>query len=124
MTDHDLQACEAALLDVKAYDHPKTESWNTKIINTILAQLVGETSKPSESSDEEPEAPRYKFVVNSTIVQHRNAFSDSPNSRRGMHSAAGAFWNNEKDGMWSFKYDAGDSKGLDVVVGIVWVWVG
>lgn len=41
-----------------------------------------------------------------------------------MHSAAGAYWNNEKDGMWSFKYDAGDSKGLDVVVGIVWVWVG
>jgi dynein light chain Tctex-type 1 len=50
--------------------------------------------------------------------------SEHGGGRRGMHSAAGAYWNNEKDGMWSFKYDAGDTKGLDVVVGIVWVWVG
>lgn len=44
--------------------------------------------------------------------------------RRGMHAASGAYWNNEKDGMWSFKYPGADSKGLDVVVGIIWVWVG
>lgn len=22
-----------------------------------------------------------------------------------MHSACGAYWNNERDGMWSFKYE-------------------
>ena len=41
-----------------------------------------------------------------------------------MHAASGAYWNNEKDGMWSFKYEAAEGKGLDVVVGVVWVWLG
>jgi len=47
-----------------------------------------------------------------------------------MHAASGAYWNQEKDGMWSFKYDGeeqgqglGEGKGreFDVVVGVVWV---
>lgn len=40
-----------------------------------------------------------------------------------MHSATGAFWNTEKDGMWSYKYEAGEGKGLDVVIGILWIAV-
>lgn len=38
-----------------------------------------------------------------------------------MHSAAGAYWNNEKDGMWSYKYDGGEKRGMDVVVMVMWV---
>lgn len=38
-----------------------------------------------------------------------------------MHSAAGAYWNSEKDGMWSFKYDGGEKKGLDVVINVMWI---
>ncbi|TQS34619.1 hypothetical protein Golomagni_04990 [Golovinomyces magnicellulatus] len=41
--------------------------------------------------------------------------------RRGMHSATGAYWNEKTDGMWSFKYDGGDRRGLDVVISIVWI---
>lgn len=41
-----------------------------------------------------------------------------------MHAAAGAYWDNTKDGMWSYKYEAADKKGLDVVVAVIWVWVG
>ena len=41
-----------------------------------------------------------------------------------MHAASGAYWNNEKDGMWSYKYSAAEMKGLDVVVGVIWIWVG
>jgi len=41
--------------------------------------------------------------------------------KRGMHSAAAAYWNAEKDGMWNFKYEAAELKGLDVVVGIIWI---
>lgn len=41
-----------------------------------------------------------------------------------MHAASGAFWSNEKDGMWSYKYSAAEKKGLDVVVGVIWVHVG
>ena len=43
--------------------------------------------------------------------------------RRGMHSASGAYWNNAKDGMWSHKYEGGESKGMDIVVSIMWIMV-
>jgi hypothetical protein len=43
--------------------------------------------------------------------------------RRGMHSASGAYWNNERDGMWSFKYEGGESKGMDIVVSVMWIGV-
>jgi hypothetical protein len=43
--------------------------------------------------------------------------------RRGMHSASGAYWNNEKDGMWSFKYEGGEGKGMDIVVSVMWIAV-
>lgn len=78
--------------------------------------------------------------MNSTIIQHlsdpRSAGSEegaAPASeeggaqksvgRRGMHSASGAYWNNERDGMWSFKYEGGESKGMDIVVSIMWIGV-
>ena len=41
--------------------------------------------------------------------------------RRGMHSAAGAYWNEKTDGMWSFKYDGGEAKGMDVVIMLIWI---
>ena len=43
--------------------------------------------------------------------------------RRGMHSASGAYWNNERDGMWSFKYEGGEGKGMDIVVSVMWIGV-
>lgn len=49
--------------------------------------------------------------------------SDPERGRRGMHSATGAYWNNETDGMWSYKYEGGESKGMDVVISVIWVSV-
>ncbi|KAK5946417.1 hypothetical protein PMZ80_000560 [Knufia obscura] len=124
-----VDACDKALNSTTSYDHSKTESWNTTIINTILSELVGETGATTSngSSTSAPQS-KFKFVVNSTIVQHKSSNVDETTGRgqgrRGMHSAAGAYWNNEKDGMWSFKYEAAEKMGLDVVVGIVWIWVG
>ena len=43
---------------------------------------------------------------------------ESAVGRRGMHSASGAFWNNEKDGMWNFKYDKLE---FDVVLSVLWI---
>ena len=43
--------------------------------------------------------------------------------RRGMHSASGAYWNNEKDGMWSHKYEGGEGKGMDIVISVMWIAV-
>lgn len=53
---------------------------------------------------------------------HSTATDGKPHvGRRGMHSATGAFWDESKDGMWSYKYDGGEAKGLDVVIMIIWV---
>jgi hypothetical protein len=40
--------------------------------------------------------------------------------KRGMHSASGAFWDVNRDGMWTFKYPGGEERGLDVVVSVTW----
>ena len=43
--------------------------------------------------------------------------------RRGMHSASGAYWNNERDGMWSHKYEGGEGRGMDIVISVMWIGV-
>ncbi|KAM3072386.1 hypothetical protein ACMFMG_009190 [Clarireedia jacksonii] len=144
-------ACQSALGGAEFYEHSKTESWNTTIINSILKSLISESS-PSGGS------PSFKYAVNSTIIQHlvptsslnkskasppattdassesdaKITTSDSKSEakstdgkphvgRRGMHSATGAYWNEKTDGMWSFKYEGGESKGLDVVISVIWI---
>lgn len=99
--------------------HASTSTWNSAIINKILEALISETS----AKDGTP--PSYKFAVNSTIIQHQSTKGVEPEKqgRRGMHSAAGAYWNNDKDGMWSFKYEGGEAKGMDVVISVLWVAV-
>lgn len=91
---------------------------------------------------------RWKFAVNSTIIQHLSdphhsstteggdvndektikledgeEVKSSKVGRRGMHSASGAYWNNERDGMWSYKYEGGEGKGMDIVVSVMWIGV-
>ena len=70
----------------------------------------------------------YKFVVNSTIIQHarsRGSEKGTDSTSRGMHAASGALWNDEKDGMWSFRYGAeggqANKQDFDVVVNVVWI---
>lgn len=78
----------------------------------ILRNLV-ETTASGEN------ASQYKFAVNSTIIQH--SASGGAATRRGMHSASGAFWNNEKDCMWSWKSKGLENKGMDVVVSVMFI---
>ncbi|KAL1302837.1 hypothetical protein AAFC00_003170 [Neodothiora populina] len=122
-------ACDSALEKAESYNHSQTEQWNNAIIGKILSSLISE-SKPA-NAPADAQAP-FKFAVNSTIIQHlsdpRPTGSDSQSSsdpakvgRRGMHSASGAYWNTEKDGMWSFKYEGGEAKGMDVVVSVMWI---
>ncbi|KAF8459108.1 Tctex-1 [Terfezia claveryi] len=111
-------ACNSAFDKVEKYEHGRTEGWNNIIITTILRSLC------SESTPEKASGCPYKFAVNSTIIQHLSSKPSTTGSdgagvgRRGMHSACGAYWNNDKDGTWSFKYEA---KGMDVVISIIWV---
>lgn len=98
----------------------------------ILQNLISESSHSGQQ-------PLYKFAVTSTIIQHTTLHSSpvkelpsdegsqdvtggkSTVGRRGMHSASGAYWNNEKDGMWNFKYEKAESKGFDVVLSVLWI---
>lgn len=91
--------------------------------NTILQSLISATTNSTAPSDS---SPSYKFAVTSTIIQHIPSEAGAEvkeAGRRGMHSATGAFWNNEKDGMWSYKYEKGQARGdgFDVIVSVVWV---
>lgn len=132
LTDIANDACDSAFRSVTSYEHASTSSWNTAIINTILQNLISESSHSGQH-------PLYKFAVTSTIIQHTTPQSnpatevasndvsqevtggESAVGRRGMHSASGAYWNNEKDGMWNFKYEKAESKGFDVVLSILWI---
>lgn len=106
----------------------------------------------SEATPQGASSPSFKFACNSTIVQHlvptsslnksrggSESKADEPHistsseatatdgkphvGRRGMHSATGAYWDEKKDGMWTFKYDGGEGKGLDVVIMLIWVGI-
>ena len=138
-------ACDSALATASAYDHAATKTWNDQIINSILRALISESGSAGDA------ASKYKFAVNSTIIQHlsdtrpegteagtqtdgsaagigedgvsRGDDSMKKVGRRGMHSASGAYWNNERDGMWSHKYEGGEGKGLDIVVSVLWIAV-
>lgn len=116
---------------MSAYSHASTQTWNNDIIQSILNALISESTSESEKP-----ASKYKFAVNSTIIQHLSDPREGGSAeegvsmggekkvgRRGMHSASGAYWNNERDGMWSFKYDGGVERGMDVVVSVMWIGV-
>jgi len=112
-----LQACDSAFQSTGSYDHASTQSWNSHIINAILQNLIGETSSSGQQ-------PSYKFAVNSTIIQHAFETREEEGGaagKRGMHSASGAYWNSESDGMWNFKYEKSESKGFDVVISVIWI---
>jgi hypothetical protein len=145
-------ACDSALATATTYDHAATKSWNDHIINSILKALISESTS---SSPDQAAQSKYKFAVNSTIIQHlsdprpsgteeagvqtegeegtgTDAGEDGVSmgtdeekkvGSRGMHSASGAYWNNERDGMWSHKYEGGEGKGMDIVVSVMWIAV-
>ncbi|KAI9678106.1 MAG: hypothetical protein M1817_006050 [Caeruleum heppii] len=172
------KVCQGTLQSVSSYDHDRTESWNTAIINDILQSLISESSQS-------PSTPAYKYIVNSTIIQHlppnanlsysntgtsarqptaalshmtgvneadarddthpvaggasdersgmssattaisngseNTANASGSQGRRGMHSAVGAYWNNQTDGYWNWKFEGGAHRGMDVVVTVIWV---
>ncbi|KAJ5951263.1 uncharacterized protein N7479_009676 [Penicillium vulpinum] len=116
------EACQNALENSQGYEHDNVGAWNSQIINTVLKALITATA-PTEAS----KPPPYRFTVNSTIVQQgvidpsvaaNGTLSNA--GKRGMHSASGAFWDVNRDGMWTFKYPGAEERGMDVVVCVTW----
>ncbi|PBP18607.1 dynein light chain [Diplocarpon rosae] len=144
-------ACQSALGNAEFYEHTKTEAWNTTIINSILRSLISESSPtggtPSykyavnstiiqhlvpTSSLNRAKTAQESAVSNAGGSDAAISTSDAKSGargtdgkphvgRRGMHSATGAYWNEKTDGMWSFKYEGGENKGLDVVISVIWI---
>lgn len=144
-------ACQSAIGSADFYEHTKVQEWNSTIINSILKALISE-STPSGSNSSQGPAHKFvvnstivQHLVPTSALNKPKGGSDSkaddshistsddnaPVStdgkphvgRRGMHSATQAFWNEKTDGMWSFKYDGGEGKGMDVVVSVIWIAV-
>ncbi|KAI6807191.1 hypothetical protein KC332_g6732 [Hortaea werneckii] len=61
-------ACDSALATATAYNHAQTAAWNDSIINAVLKALVSESQTAAAAGS--AETTRYKFCVNSTIIQH------------------------------------------------------
>ncbi|KAH8196965.1 hypothetical protein TruAng_008859 [Truncatella angustata] len=125
------------------------QDWNSTIINSILKALISESTpsnnsqgpahkfvvnstivqhlvptsslnKPKGGTDVKQEEPR----ISTSDEAVATGTDGKPHvGRRGMHSATQAFWNEKTDGMWSFKYDGGEGKGMDVVVSVIWIAV-
>jgi hypothetical protein len=117
-----VQACDAVLQDVDGYDHEKVDQWSSQIINTVLKSLISATTAASSSTTDDASTLQYRFNVTCTIIQQGLTGSEKGPAagRRGMHSASGAYWDVKRDGMWTFKYPAGEEKGLDLVLSVVW----
>ncbi|OJD26283.1 hypothetical protein ACJ73_02339 [Blastomyces percursus] len=127
LTEIATEACDTALEDVKSYDHEQVGQWSSYIINTVLQALIEATTpnQPDEGESDIRQTPPYRFNVNCTIIQQGVTAPETPESRekagkRGMHSASGAYWDVNRDGMWTFKYPNAEDKGLDLVLNIVW----
>lgn len=85
------------------------------------ASAADETHPVPGGADDEPAAAAAAAGTEGGTSTSASASGGGP--RRGMHSATGAYWNTEKDGMWSYKYEGGEARGFDVVICVLWMAV-
>lgn len=116
-----------AVISESTTDKNTVPAFKFAVNSTIVQHLVPTsqlnksqgTSTGTSTDDITSEAPSDS---DSTGTATATATDGKPHvGRRGMHSAQGAYWNEETDGMWSYKYDGGDAKGLDVVIMLIWI---
>ncbi|KAI6089876.1 Tctex-1 [Hypoxylon rubiginosum] len=144
-----MDACQSAIGSAEFYEHPKVEGWNAAIINSVLRALISEATpsgsqapahkfvvnstiiqhlvptsalnKPKGGSEAKTDGPSIS-TSDTGDASNATATDGKPHvGRRGMHSATQAFWSEKTDGMWSFKYDGGESKGMDIVISVIWI---
>jgi hypothetical protein len=101
-----------------------TPSFKYAVNSTIIQHLVPTSSLKAKATQESSASPTYDDAKISTsdVKSEATSTDGKPHvGRRGMHSATGAYWNEKTDGMWSFKYEGGEKKGLDVVISVIWI---
>lgn len=98
-----------------------TPQFKYAINSTIIQHLVPTSALNKPKAVASPGEPSESSEKAGTTSDATGTDGKPHVGRRGMHSATGAFWNEKTDGMWSFKYEGGDSKGLDVVISVIWI---
>jgi hypothetical protein len=103
-----------------------TPAYKYAVNSTIIQHLVPTSSLNKAKAAQEsslPTSEKSDATISTSDVKTEAASTDGkPHvGRRGMHSATGAYWNEKTDGMWSFKYEGGESKGMDAVISIIWI---
>ncbi|CAK7213367.1 hypothetical protein SBRCBS47491_001781 [Sporothrix bragantina] len=141
-------ACHSAIGSAEFYEHEKTENWNSTIINSILKALIAESTSATGGAPTYKFAVNSTIVQHLVPTSQLNksrgtdtagadeAAAEAAKSssapatgtdgkphvgRRGMHSAQAAYWNEKTDGMWTYKYEGGESKGFDIIVMVLWI---
>jgi hypothetical protein len=103
-----------------------TPSYKYAVNSTIIQHLVPTSALNKAKGSQESSIPKTE-QIDATIATSdgktgATGTDGKPHvGRRGMHSATGAYWNEKTDGMWSFKYEGGENKGLDVVISVIWI---
>jgi hypothetical protein len=100
-----------------------TPSFKYAVNSTIIQHLVPTSALKAKATQESgaPTASDAKITTSDAKTEATGTDGKPHVGRRGMHSATGAYWNEKTDGMWSFKYEGGESKGLDVVISVIWI---
>ncbi|KAI9798271.1 MAG: hypothetical protein M1833_004843 [Piccolia ochrophora] len=125
-----------SLISEASHPPTNTPSYKFAVNSTIIQHLTSPTqgqgtgaptfTKPStlvgaNEASADDEAHPVAGGAGDERIGSTSGAAKAPVGRRGMHSATGAYWNNEKDGMWNFKFEGGEEKGLDVVVSVLWI---
>jgi hypothetical protein len=101
-------------------------SYKYAVNSTIIQHLVptsalNRAKATQESSSAKPNTSDATISTSEAKTEAVGSDGKPHVGRRGMHSATGAYWNEKTDGMWSFKYEGGESQGLDVVISVIWI---
>lgn len=108
-------------------DKASAPAFKFAVNSTIVQHLVptsqlNKSQGTSTSTGTSTEESKDASSPDSSATATATATDGKPHvGRRGMHSATGAYWNEETDGMWSYKYDGGEAKGLNVVIMLIWI---
>jgi hypothetical protein len=97
-------------------------SYKYAVNSTIIQHLVPTSALNRAKAAQESSLPKAGARISISDKNEGTGTDGKPHvGRRGMHSATGAYWNEKTDGMWSFKYEGGENKGLDVVISVIWI---
>ena len=104
------------ILGPTPFIHQKTSLWATTIIENILKELKEINDETAKAGQEEGIVMLWKFVVTCHLQQKTGA---------GMQSATCCYWDKEKDGHFTVKFDNTgyhEAVGTDAIEAIVTIF--